>query len=130
MTTSYVFDGYRILPDKKINYVRELEMDNVVGSRSFLITSEDKKDQILTVTLGSVQRSLVYDEVEQIIYPETTEEEDEKLPIGQDSEEAKEAANEELVEAQAKASEPIKIVKRIPRIETSMGEARAQVIEL
>lgn len=130
VTTSYVFDGYRILPDKKINYVRELEMDNVVGSRSFLITSEDKKDQILTVTLGSVQRSLVYDEVEQIIYPETTEVEDEKLPIGQDSEEAKEAANEELAEAQAKASEPIKIVKRIPRIETSMGEARAQVIEL
>ena len=126
VTTSYVFDGYRILPDKKINYVRELEMDNVVGSRSFLITSEDKKDQILTVTLGSV----VYDEVEQIIYPETTEVEDEKLPIGQDSEEAKEAANEELAEAQAKASEPIKIVKRIPRIETSMGEARAQVIEL
>ena len=84
----------------------------------------------MTVTLGSVQRSLVYDEVEQIIYPETTEVEDEKLPIGQDSEEAKEAANEELAEAQAKASEPIKIVKRIPRIETSMGEARAQVIEL
>ena len=130
VTTSYVFDGYRILPDKKINYVRELKMDNVVGSRSFLITSEDKKDQILTVTLGSVQRSLVYDEVEQIIYPETTEVEDEKLPIGQDSEEAREAANEELAEAQAKASEPIKVVKRIPRIETSMGEARAQVIEL
>lgn len=134
VTTNYVFDGYRVLPNENIDSVRELETNDVVGARSFLITTDKKKQRILTITLGSVQRTLVYDEVEQIIYPENTEvgvsTGKETVPVGSDSEDAKQAADEALKEAQDKVDEPIKVIKRIPRIETSMGEARAQVIEL
>ena len=130
VTTSYVFDGYRILSDQKVDAVRELENNDVVGSRSFLVATEERKNYLVTITLGNVQRTLVYDEVEEIIYPETTEVKTEKVPVGVDSEEAKEAAEAELEEAQAKVTEPVKVIKRIPKIETSLGEARAQVLEL
>ncbi len=134
MTTSYVFDGYQIKFDSKVAEIKELDTMDVVGSRGFKITTDTGRNYLLMVTLGNVQRKLVYDEVEQIIYTEVTEEktesETEKTPIAQDSEEAEDLAEEELKEAQQKVLEPTKVIKKVPRIETSVGEARAQLIEL
>lgn len=134
MTTSYVFDGYQVKLDAKVAMIEELGTTDLVGSRGFKIETENGKSYLLMITLGNVQRKLVYDEVEEIIYTEVTDTEGQKetitAPVAQDSDEAEEAAKEDLKEAQQKVLEPTKVVKRVPRLETSVGAARAQLIEL
>ncbi len=182
MTTEYVFNGYRVLDEKNISDIRELETENIVGSRNFIVKDDSGKEYMLVVTLGSVQRTLVYDEktvqVEIEVASASTEEKTvvSEKPVAQESVKADEnsdavlnAAREEadkeyqkalqdaatkaggkvvsvkevddsatakIAEAKSEAKadtsvrKTVTLTRREPRIETALGQAQMQIIEL
>ncbi len=179
MSTEFVFNGYEIMKGKKFKSVSELETDNIVGSRSFVAEAGDGKKYMLVMTLGNVQRNLVYDEVETKVTIEVASAESEapkmteQIPVAQDSNAAAEHSDEELKNAREAANseytkavnaaasknggkvvaidgntaqgarvaneaanaqkterKTVTVVKKEPRIETSISSAKMQIIEL